>query len=84
MFALPAAQFILAGKARRPAGAQSIDLASRKPGDLGKLVDGDEPRQGQERGSPFVHFRRRTKSRSLSRNAASIAGTSSVTGSGVP
>jgi len=40
-------KFVLGGKARRPALAQAVDLASGKPSQLRKFCDGDQPRIGQ-------------------------------------
>lgn len=94
MLATAAAKLILARKANGPRYAKPVDLTPGQPCNLCELVCSDEARQSRSQVPRYAqicgstaagHYRRRrANSRSPSRKAVNIAGTSSDIGSARP
>lgn len=88
IFAAAATKFIFLRKAVGPPPPQPVDLAARQAGELGEIIRGDQGARNKVGSHSVFPCRRacrpRANSRSLSMNEASMAGTSSATGSLVP
>jgi hypothetical protein len=88
IFAAAATEFIFPRKAVGPPPPQSVDLAAGQSREPGEFIRGNQRGRGRVDSHSAFPCRRacraRANSRSLSMNKASMAGTSSATGSLVP